>query len=124
MLAIWFGTAAIVSVTVLRVQRASPMTGDFPIGVVLGIVNVAATFALLSALEHLPGAVVFPVAGAGGVLLVVASSAIIWHERLSRLALAGIVRGRSGTGPDEPPRPVVPDSPPASALAKSSGNVL
>ena len=90
LLAVWFGTAAVVALAALRAQRLRPSRHDLPLGLLLGSVNVVGNFALLAALEHLPGAIVFPVASAGGVMLVVVTSAALWGERLSRLALAGV----------------------------------
>ena len=63
---------------------------DYPPGLVLGALNVLINLFLLGALEQLPGAIVFPVSSAGGVLLVTVSSAFLWRERLGRAALSGV----------------------------------
>lgn len=91
LLAVWFGMAAVVALATLRLQRLRPTRDDLPLGALLGAVNVVGNFAMLAALDHLPGAIVFPASSAGGVLLVVVTSAALWRERLSRLAFLGVL---------------------------------
>lgn len=90
-LTVWFGATAVVAVAALRAQRLRPTGDDLTLGLLLGGINAVGNFALLAALEHLPGAIVFPVASAGGVLAVVVTSALLWRERLCRPALAGVI---------------------------------
>jgi drug/metabolite transporter (DMT)-like permease len=89
LLALWFAVAAAIAIAALVQQRLRPRPADLPLGVLLGLVNVAGNFALLAALERLPGAVVFPATSAGGLVCVVLTSAALWNERMSRPALVG-----------------------------------
>lgn len=89
LLGVWFAAAAIVAIAALVIQHRRPTRDDIRLGVILGFVNVVGNFSLLTALDTLPGAVVFPAASAGGVLVVVVSSWLLWGERLGRPALAG-----------------------------------
>lgn len=91
LLAVWFGIAAVVAIGSLGAQRLRPTRHDLPLGMLLGVVNVVGNFAMLAALDHLPGAIVFPASSAGGVLLVVITSAALWREQLGRLAFLGVL---------------------------------
>jgi len=91
LLSVWFGVSALVGAFYLRVQRLAPRPADLPLGIVLGAANVIGNFALLAALESLPGAIVFPVSTAGGLVLTILTSAALWREKLSRPALAGVL---------------------------------
>ncbi|MBI2940398.1 MAG: EamA family transporter [Chloroflexi bacterium] len=91
LLACWFGVSAAGAVLVLCRQRLGARRADFPIGLLLGGVNVVGNYGLLAALERLPGAIVFPVSSAGGVLLVTVTSGLLWGERLGRPAAAGVL---------------------------------
>lgn len=90
LLMVWFGAAAICSLMVLGWQRTLPKSRDVMPGLALGALNVLINLFLLGALELLPGAIVFPVSSAGGVLLATVSSAGLWKERLGRVALGGV----------------------------------
>ena len=89
LLALWFGIATIISLGPLVARRLKPTRADIPLGVLLGAINVGGNFALIAALEVLPGAVVLPATSAGGLVCVVVTGALIWKERLSRHALVG-----------------------------------
>lgn len=90
LLAVWFGVAAAIALGTLAGQRLRPTRADLPLGILLGAANVGGNFALLAALERLPGAIVFPGTSAGGLLCVVVTGALLWGERLSRPALVGV----------------------------------
>jgi len=90
LLTVWFAAALLCCLIALVSQRVLPRWRDFPPGLVLGALNVLINLLLLGALERLPGAVVFPVSSAGGVLLATVSSAFLWRERLGRVALSGV----------------------------------
>jgi len=86
-----FGTAAIISVSALFVQKSPPKARDIPFGIMLGLCNICGNYCLLLALMKLPGMVVFPVSSSIGVILTTLAGMAVWHERLQKLAIAGIV---------------------------------
>jgi len=90
LLTVWFTAASLCCLIALGSRRVWPGWGDYPPGLVLGTLNVLINLLLLGALEQLPGAIVFPVSSAGGVLLVTVSSAFLWRERLGRVVLSGV----------------------------------
>ena len=85
-----FGTAAIIAVAALFVQRTRPKARDLPLGIILGLCNICGNYCLLLALMKLPGMVVFPISSSMGVVLTTLAGMGIWHERLRKLAIAGI----------------------------------
>ena len=86
-----FGTAAIISVSALFVQKSPPKVRDIPFGIILGLCNICGNYCLLLALMKLPGMVVFPISSSMGVVLTTLAGMAVWHERLRKLAIAGIV---------------------------------
>ena len=91
LLAVWFGASALVGLGYLLGQNLRPSRDDLPLGVLLGSVNVVGNFALLASLEYLPGAIVFPVSSAGGLVLTMLTSVALWREKLSQPAQAGLL---------------------------------
>ncbi len=90
LLCVWFAVAAVIALVALRRERLGPTKDDLRLGALLGSVNVIGNLTLLVALWYLPGAIVFPAASAGGVMLTVLSARWLWGETLSRPALAGV----------------------------------
>jgi len=86
-----FSTAAIISVSALFVQKSPPKVRDIHLGIVLGLCNICGNHCLLLALMNLPGMVVFPISGSMGVVLTTLAGVTVWHERLQKLAIVGIV---------------------------------
>jgi drug/metabolite transporter (DMT)-like permease len=86
-----FGVAALYTGTawVLCSRRVDP--ADLATGVVLGVMNAFANFALLSALDAFSGVVVFPVTAAGGLVFAVLFAALWWRELPSRWGALGVV---------------------------------
>lgn len=60
-------------------------------GILVGIPNYFSSYWLLLALGSLPAVLVYPVASTGTILLVMAASALLFHEKLTRRQLAGIL---------------------------------
>ena len=85
-----FGISGLASIVVLAVRRRIPSARELTAGLALGIMNLVNTFCILSALESLPGYVVFPMTSAGGLLFTTAIAVLFLEERLSRLSIAGI----------------------------------
>ena len=65
-------------------------------GVGLGLCNVVQLWLLLAALREVPGAVAFPVHGAGTVLLITLAGWIVWRERHGPVTLLGIAAALVG----------------------------
>jgi len=86
-----FGTAAVISVSAVFVQKAALRARDIPFGIMLGLCNICGNYCLLLALMKLPGMVVFPISSSMGVVLTTLAGMAVWHERLRKLAMAGIV---------------------------------
>lgn len=94
-LAIIFFTAFLVSTTVAIVQKVTFTPAAIGYGVLLGGLNVFASYSLMSALNVLPGIVVYPINGVGTIVLSALTSMLLWKERLTRsnyafIALASI----------------------------------
>jgi drug/metabolite transporter (DMT)-like permease len=90
LLAVWFGVASVIALAVLRRQGLGATRDDWRLGALLGTINVVGNTALLISLHYLPGSIVFPASSGGGVMLAVLSAWLLWGERLSRPALAGV----------------------------------
>ena len=86
-----FGTAAIISVSALFVRKSPPKVRDIPFGIALGLCNICGNYCLLVALMKLPGMVVFPISSSTNVILTTLAGIAVWHERLRKLAIVGIV---------------------------------
>lgn len=85
-----FITAAIVSTPAVLITRPALRGGDVIRGLVLGTCNIAANFCLSMAIQQLDGPLVFPVKLNGIVIGSTLLGWLIWRERLSRMALAGV----------------------------------
>jgi drug/metabolite transporter (DMT)-like permease len=85
-----FATAAVCSRLVLLLTRKRVAGPDVLPGVFLGIWNTGASFLLLVALVNVPGFVAFPLQSALALVLTAAAALLIWRERLSAAASAGI----------------------------------
>lgn len=95
-LAILFGTAGVVTGSMLAVDRlrarAAPAlsAGAVGEGAVLGLMNAGANLALVSALRQIPSVLVFPFQGAVGLVLASLLARTLWGERITRLEAAGM----------------------------------
>ena len=94
-LAIIFVTALVVSTGVAIYQKARITRYVIGYGVILGVLNLFASYSLMWALQDLPGIVVYPINGVGIILLSAVTSILLWKERLTRsnyafIALASI----------------------------------
>jgi cephalosporin-C deacetylase-like acetyl esterase/multidrug transporter EmrE-like cation transporter len=86
-----YAVAAAYAASVWLVRSRRACGEELAIGIGLGVINAAANFTLLAALDHLSGVVVFPVTAAGGLVLAVLFSAVVWKEWPNRWGLAGVV---------------------------------
>lgn len=86
-----FGVAAVGMLIAWLIGSRRMNAASLGWGVLLGFCNVAANLALLSALDQLPGAVVFPLMQAGIMIVAAGFAALAWHERPGRLGTAGII---------------------------------
>ena len=89
-LAIIFFTAFLISTIVAIAQNVTMTTAVIGYGVVLGVLNVFASYSLMRALYVMPGIVVYPINGVGTILLSALTSMILWKERLTRSSYAFI----------------------------------
>ena len=89
-LLVGFGIAAAASVVMLLIRRRAPDRADLALGAVIGTANVSQTFFVLKALEVNPGYVVFPIAGAGGLVLTALVAVAFLAERLTLRSYMGI----------------------------------
>jgi len=60
-------------------------------GVPLGVINFGTSFMIIAALDSLPGAIVFPVTAALGLVLTTGGAAWLWREIPGRLGRVGLV---------------------------------
>lgn len=89
-LLVGFGVAAAASVVMLLGRGRRPGRVELILGSVIGVANVSQTFFVLKALAVYPGFVVFPVAGAGGLVLTALVAVAFLEERLTWLSYSGI----------------------------------
>lgn len=85
-----FGVAALLIFVAWLVRSRRINAASLAWGAMLGSCNVIANLALLSALDRLPGAIVFPLMQAGIMIVAAAFAAVAWRERPGRLGVAGI----------------------------------
>jgi drug/metabolite transporter (DMT)-like permease len=90
-LLIIFITAFLISTLVALVQRVKLTPAALGYGVILGTLNVFASYSLMRALQVLPGIVVYPINGVGTIVLSAVTSMIFWKERLTRSNYAFIL---------------------------------
>ena len=87
-----FLTAAIISTPVmLRAPLRAATRWDVLRGALLGGCNVVANFAMTIALLQLPGPLLFPMRHVGGVMGTALLGWLLWHERLGRRAVIGLI---------------------------------
>ena len=67
-----------------------PRRGDLGMGAAIGAYNLLALLVLLTALEHVPGTVFFPLLGCTVVALDNLCAHFVWRERLSRRSVFGV----------------------------------
>ena len=89
-LMILFGVAAVYTFTGWVATSRRLSLADTLVGVVLGLVNASANFALLAALDAYSAVVVFPVTAAGGLVFAVVFAAVAWKEWPTRWGQAGV----------------------------------
>ncbi len=65
----------------------------FLLGMALGVPNMFSTYFLLSALNHLPAVVVYPVVNLGIILLTLILVYLIWKERLNTMGVMALISG-------------------------------
>jgi multidrug transporter EmrE-like cation transporter len=95
-LAILFATAAVTLCTAWAVtERRAPaerhhLLLDLLPGIVIGACNALQNRFMITALQRLPGTLVYPFTAAVGLVLTVAVARVAWRERFGGLAAAGI----------------------------------
>lgn len=89
-LAIVFGSAGVGNLVLAACSRDKWGAGDVALGVALGLANVLSNLALLTALESLPGTLVFPVTSVGSILLGALTAVWFWNERYGLFHLVGM----------------------------------
>lgn len=94
-LAIIFVTAFLVSLSVAIRQKTQITKAVLGFGLILGVLNLFASYFLMRALQELPGIVVYPINGIGTIVLSAITSLILWKERLTKgnygfIALASV----------------------------------
>jgi drug/metabolite transporter (DMT)-like permease len=67
-----------------------PLLLDLLPGIVIGVCNALQNRFMISALQRLPGTLVYPFTAAVGLVLTVAVARVAWRERFGGLAAAGI----------------------------------
>jgi len=90
-LGILFGQAALVSLVVWAGWSRRAGWREVASGVPLGVINFGTSFMIIAALDSLPGAIVFPVTAALGLVLTTGGAAWLWREIPGRLGRVGLV---------------------------------
>ncbi len=85
-----FGTAALISLVILLVQRRIPSHRDVKFGCLLGLINTCTILFLMIALNHVPAVVLYPSVSSLTILINVVLSWRLWNETLLRRQLVGI----------------------------------
>ena len=85
-----FVTAAVPSLLVLFLRRKKIRISELGFGCAMGVTNILQTLLILAALQRYAGFVVFPLASAGGVVLVALVASSILGESLTRSTIVGI----------------------------------
>lgn len=91
LLVFMFAVAGLGNVVLAGRQGCRARRSDVAHGVVLGLVAAAANYALVVAIGRLEGPVVFPAFWAGTLLLTSVGAMVLWRERYSLRAIAGMV---------------------------------
>ena len=90
----WYLSGAVFMMLLLSRAPHKPARSDMLVGAGLGIFSTCGQNSMGSALSKgLPGSVVFPVALAGGLFLVVLTAVVIFKERIGPAGIAGIALG-------------------------------
>lgn len=83
-------TAGALGILFLLVRRIRPSRIDIGMGAFIGVYNLVGLVALLTALNHVPGTVFFPLLGCTVVTLDNLAAHFFWRERLDRAAFFGV----------------------------------
>jgi len=86
-----FGSALLVSIKPLLINLKQIVVKDISIGILIGISNLLTTLFLISALNHVAAAVVFPLFSAGAIVLVMLGGKFIFRESMTRKNLIAIL---------------------------------
>jgi drug/metabolite transporter (DMT)-like permease len=89
-LTVLFGVAGLVALGAWLTHWTGTSRRDLLPGMAVGLCNALANLALVSALQQLPGVLVFPFYSAVGVVLSALFAGLVWGERVRRLELAGM----------------------------------
>ena len=84
-----FGVATLIYLGICLYQRTWPNWWEVFYGTLVGICNVAGSWALLIALDKVSALIVFPMSSSGGVLFTMFVGMVFLRERLSRPSLIG-----------------------------------
>jgi drug/metabolite transporter (DMT)-like permease len=84
-------TAGVLGTLFLLVRRIRPSRSDLSTGVLIGSYNLVGLVVLLTALNHVPGTIFFPLLGCTVVTLDNLAAHFFWKERLDRTGFAGVV---------------------------------
>lgn len=85
-----FAVAGIASLVLLFCRRRMPLKAELVIGIALGSTNILHTHFLMRSLDSHPGYLIFPIAGAGGLVFTTLIATQLMGERASRPAQVGI----------------------------------
>ena len=86
-----FGVATLIYFGVCLYQKTWPNWWEVFYGTLVGICNVAGSWALLIALDKVSALIAFPMSSSGGVLFTMFVGMVFLRERLSRTSLIGAV---------------------------------
>ena len=86
-----FSVAFIISLVVTIKDKRKIKREDLFIGVLVGIPNLFSSFFLISALDLLKAAVVFPIFSAGSIVVISLGGFLIYNERLNRREFSAII---------------------------------
>jgi drug/metabolite transporter (DMT)-like permease len=93
-LVFWYLSGGLFVLLVFSRARSGPARSDILVGAGLGIFSTCGQTSMGLALSHgIPGNVVFPVALAGGLFVVVLAAVVIFKERIGPAGVAGISLG-------------------------------
>ena len=84
-----FGVATLIYLGICLYQRTWPNWWEVFYGTLVGICNVAGSWALLIALDKVSALIAFPMSSSGGVLFTMFVGMVFLRERLSRTSLVG-----------------------------------
>ena len=90
LMVIGFTAGTIGATFVLWEARQRIRRFDLAVGAGIGVYNLLALMAVLTALKHVPGTVFFPLVGCGVVILDNVTAPLLWKEPISRAAVLGV----------------------------------